>query len=200
MLGMQATNNRYNAGLNILICYSDRIQAGILENLLRTAGHRPECIVAEKLPELLIEKSPDCLFVLHNPLNLNAMKLSSSFLLRAGCPLVIAAEQWDQKLAKEAISAGYDAFLGIPTTVNSIIITLLQAEAQHNRSRHLNNRVLELEQRLTERKLIEKAKGLLMEKQKLSEEQAFRTMRNESMHRRISMAALADELLRSVRP
>lgn len=48
---------------------------------------------------------------------------------------------------------------------------------------------------LTQRKLIERAKGLVMERERLSEEQAYRTMRSQAMTRRISMAQVAAELL-----
>ncbi len=63
------------------------------------------------------------------------------------------------------------------------------------RTVQLRRQVAELEQRLTERKLIERAKGLLMTRKLLNEEQAFRTMRSEAMRRRISLAQLAEELL-----
>jgi len=62
---------------------------------------------------------------------------------------------------------------------------------------HLKERVRELEQRLAERKLIEKAKGVVMLTKQLSEEQAFRMLRSEAMDRRISLAKLAEELLDS---
>jgi response regulator NasT len=49
--------------------------------------------------------------------------------------------------------------------------------------------------------VIEKAKGLLMERERVSEDAAFKLMRNQSMTRRISMAQLAEELLKkNVRP
>lgn len=112
----------------------------------------------------------------------------------------MASNKWNPTLAKAALSAGYDAFLSIPATAESLNLALLQAEAQYCHHRHLDNQVAELEQRLEERKLIEKAKGLVMAQRKLSEEEAFRSMRTESMRRRISMARLAEELLCSVRP
>lgn len=49
---------------------------------------------------------------------------------------------------------------------------------------------------LKERKQIEQAKGLVMLSEGLSEEQAYRRMRSQAMGRRISMARLADEILR----
>lgn len=49
---------------------------------------------------------------------------------------------------------------------------------------------------LKERKQIEQAKGLVMLSEGLSEEQAYRRMRSQAMGRRISMARLAEEILR----
>ncbi len=53
----------------------------------------------------------------------------------------------------------------------------------------------ELETRLRERKLIERAKGVIMERQQISEESAYRTLQRESRNQRRRMADLALSVL-----
>jgi response regulator NasT len=149
----------------------------------------------DRLLETAREQLPDSILVVHDPPASDGRALAGQIQGNYTCPLVLAAGHWDRELAKAATSAGYAAFLGIPATGISLALVLLQAEAGHNELRYLKDRVAELEQRLAERKLVEKAKGMVMLQQQLSEEQAFRALRSEAMHRRISLARLAEELL-----
>ena len=52
-----------------------------------------------------------------------------------------------------------------------------------------------LHQKLAERKLVERAKGILQQRRRLSEEQAYLLLRNNSRRRRIPMASLAREII-----
>lgn len=52
-----------------------------------------------------------------------------------------------------------------------------------------------LQQKLVERKLVERAKGILQQRRRLSEEQAYMLLRNNSRRRRIPMASLAKEII-----
>jgi len=149
------------------------------------------------LLETAREQLPDSILVVHDPPAADGIALVAHIQKNYDCPLVLAAAHWDRELAKAATSAGYAAFLGIPATGASLALALLKAETGHMELNHLKERVRELEQRLAERKLIEKAKGVVMLTKQLSEEQAFRMLRSEAMDRRISLAKLAEELLDS---
>lgn len=59
----------------------------------------------------------------------------------------------------------------------------------------LGRKVESLEDKLEERKVVEKAKGLLMKKDKLSEKKAFDMIRNEAMKKRKSMKEIAEAIL-----
>jgi AmiR/NasT family two-component response regulator len=52
-----------------------------------------------------------------------------------------------------------------------------------------------LRQKLVERKLVERAKGILQQRRKLSEEQAYLLLRNNSRRRRMPMVNLAKEII-----
>jgi len=62
---------------------------------------------------------------------------------------------------------------------------------------HLEQRNSQLSDRLESRKLIERAKGVLQNELKISEEEAYRTMQQESKQRRISMKDISEAILLS---
>ena len=59
----------------------------------------------------------------------------------------------------------------------------------------LSRKITKLENQLEERKLIEKAKGVLMKSRHISEEEAFRLIRSEAMNKRKSMKEIAEAIL-----
>lgn len=59
----------------------------------------------------------------------------------------------------------------------------------------VDNKVTDLEEKLEERKVIEKAKGVLMKIKKISEDEAFKIIRTESMNKRKSMKEIAEAIL-----
>jgi len=180
----------------VLIWRPDGVSSASLENQLRRAGHHPTCCSPpENLLDTALEQLPDSILMLHTPMDARELYLAGQLRNKLDCTLILAADNWNEELAKAAANAGYDAFLSTPATPDSVHLSLLQAEAGRMRTVQLRRQVAELEQRLTERKLIERAKGLLMTRKLLNEEQAFRTMRSEAMRRRISLVQLAEELL-----
>jgi len=58
-----------------------------------------------------------------------------------------------------------------------------------------DRKVIDLEEKLLERKIIEKAKGILMEKYHLSENDAFKKIRSEAMDKRKSMRQMAEAII-----
>ena len=64
-------------------------------------------------------------------------------------------------------------------------------------SRRLQDDVDELKSTLRERKLIERAKGILMSRRHLSESEAFRLLQRQSQDRRIPMAKLAESIIQT---
>lgn len=142
-----------------------------------------------------MKRLPDSILVLHTPADTDTLRFPGQLRNKLDCLLILAADNWDWALAKAAANAGYDAFLSTPATPDSVHLSLLQAETGRMGVIQLRQQVAELEHRLAERKLIERAKGLLMARKQLNEEQAFRTMRNEAMRRRINLARLASEIL-----
>lgn len=194
--GMNAKNASHTAPFHLLIRSRDPVRSGALEELVRRAGHRATpCAATDEVPEHLLDRLPDGILVFRGDTAGDELAWASRVRERLACGLILATEQWDRALAKAAAAAGFDAFLSIPATPASLNLALFQAEAVRLQMGTLRDQTADLARRLAERKLIERAKGVLMTRRQFSEEQAFRAMRSEAMRRRISLACLSAELL-----
>ncbi|MEZ4522838.1 MAG: ANTAR domain-containing protein [Thermomicrobiales bacterium] len=88
-------------------------------------------------------------------------------------------------------------FLVKPVSATALIPVVELALARYADIRALRERVAELEDALETRKLVERAKGILMDLHGLSEADAFRRMRKTSMDNRKTMREVAEAILLS---
>lgn len=104
------------------------------------------------------------------------------------CPVVLFTSHSADALVERARAAGVMAFLVKPLQATALAPTLDLAVARFREAQ-------ELRQRLEERKLIERAKGVLMARHRLAEDEAYRRLRRAAMDRRRPMAEVAREVL-----
>ena len=107
----------------------------------------------------------------------------------APCLILTAFSQRD--LVERARDAGAMAYLVKPFTKSDLVPAIEMAVSRHEEMAALEREVGTLSDRLETRKLVERAKGLLMEQHGWSEPQAFRWIQKASMDRRLSMRQVA---------
>ena len=105
-----------------------------------------------------------------------------------GCPVVLFTSRSDSALIERARQAGVMAFLLKPLRAAELAPALDLAIARYHETRHLK-------QTLEDRKVIERAKGALMTRLGLTEEEAFRRLRRAAMDNRRPMVEIARALL-----
>jgi response regulator NasT len=82
-----------------------------------------------------------------------------------------------------------------PITQYQLLNTVSLAITQYNHQKQLEKEVAKLKGTIESRKIIERAKGILMRKQGLSEDEAYQKLRKISMERRIAMKELAEAII-----
>lgn len=107
----------------------------------------------------------------------------------APCLILTAFSQRD--LVERARDAGAMAYLVKPFTKSDLVPAIEMAVSRHEEIAALEREVGTLSERLETRKLVERAKGLLMAEHGWSEPQAFRWIQKASMDRRLSMRQVA---------
>ena len=110
-------------------------------------------------------------------------------------PIVMFVENGDGALAKEAVRAGVSAYI-VDGLSEKRVLPVVEIAIERFKMFDALWRDLEKSKRdLEARKAIERAKGLLMEKRSLSENDAYAAMRTMAMKQKISIKDVADNIL-----
>ena len=110
-------------------------------------------------------------------------------------PVVILTAFSQRELIERARDAGAMAYLVKPFSKADLLPAIELAVARYAETAALRDEVADISQRLEARKLIDRAKGLLMTHQKMTEPEAFRWIQRTAMDRRTSMQAVAGAVL-----
>ena len=115
--------------------------------------------------------------------------------LRGEVPIVMLTAFSQRELIERANEAGVMAYLVKPFTISDLIPAIEVARSRFFERAILESEVATLEGKLEARKILERAKGLLMERSGMSEGEAFTWLQRGAMDRRISMVEVAKALL-----
>jgi response regulator NasT len=110
-------------------------------------------------------------------------------------PIVMFTNDSDTSHVKDAVAAGVSAYIVAGLSAERIrpILDVAMARFQHEQA--LRQELAATKNELQERKLIDRAKGLLMQRQGLSEQQAFEKMRKTAMNKGLKLADVAQRML-----
>ncbi|HWP42590.1 MAG TPA: ANTAR domain-containing protein [Blastocatellia bacterium] len=110
-------------------------------------------------------------------------------------PIVVATSGSDGGLAARAIEAGAQEVLVRPFDFERVAVAFSVAVQQQAKQARLEGELERLRAKLEERKLIERAKGILMKSAAVSEMEAYKLMQRESQDRRRPMAEIASGII-----
>ena len=106
-------------------------------------------------------------------------------------PVVILTAFSQRDLVERARDAGAMAYLTKPFTIEDLMPAIELAVSRFQEIKQLDAEVTDLQEQLKARKLIEKAKGILMKNLKISEPEAFKWMQKTAMDKRRSINNVA---------
>jgi response regulator NasT len=115
-------------------------------------------------------------------------------------PVVMLTAFSQRDFIEKAREAGAMAYLVKPFTKADLVPAIEVAVSRYQELRELEKEVASMADRLETRKLVERAKGLLMEKQSLSEPEAFKWIQRAAMDRRTTMKAVAQVVVETLGP
>ena len=115
--------------------------------------------------------------------------------LRGEVPIVMLTAFSQRELVERASSAGVMAYLVKPFSIGDVVPAIEVARSRFVEQTLLQGEVANLEAQLAARKVIERAKGILMEREQISEPEAFGWIQRAAMDQRISMLQVAKALI-----
>jgi AmiR/NasT family two-component response regulator len=110
-------------------------------------------------------------------------------------PVLLLTAYNNPELIERAKQVGVLHYLVKPWNQSALKPAIEVALARFSEYRQMEDRVATLEEQLATRKVVERAKGMLMQKQGLNEQDAFRKIQRASMNSRKSMREVAEALL-----
>lgn len=111
------------------------------------------------------------------------------------CAVVILSAFSQKSLVEDAVAAGVFAYLLKPFQRSELAVQIEVALARYNQLRDKATEVEDLEQRLADRVVLDRAKGVLIDKHGLSEADAMRFVQQEAMNQRRPVRDVAAEVL-----
>lgn len=114
-------------------------------------------------------------------------------------PVIMFAAHGEMPEIKAAVEAGVTAYIVDSVTPEKLAPIINLARVRFAEDMRLRQRLASVEQQLAERKLIERAKGILMDKRRLSETQAYELLRSQAMEQGLRLADIARQLINTAR-
>lgn len=169
----------------MLVCHANTLLEQNFRQVAEQAGY--VCEQVQQASELDIsvamgEATPDLLILLLPELSAFAIQQLQELDNHAACPVVLAVERHLSDHLPPAIEAGVDAYVVKGCEPDKAELLVAIACERHQSRQKLKNDVADAKTQLRERKLVERAKGILMESKQLSEQEAYRVMRKASMN------------------
>jgi response regulator NasT len=110
-------------------------------------------------------------------------------------PVLMLTAFSQRELVERARDAGVMAYVVKPFTIGDLVPAIEIAISRHTQMRSLADEVADLHERLETRKIIDRAKGILMKALNLSEPEAFSWIQRAAMDRRLSMKEVAQAVI-----
>jgi len=197
-----------NRPYRVLIADDEKPVATGLQGQLESLGYDVAAVVHDghHAVEVCRRTLPDVVLMDIEMPGLDGLSAARQIVRDPGTPVIILTAHGHPNLIDQAVEDGVVYYLLKPVTSPSLHAALQVAVARARELKALGEKVNSLELTLKERKLIEKAKGILMARRNLPEAEAFRLLQRQSQDRRMPMAKLAesivqaDELLESPPP
>jgi len=111
------------------------------------------------------------------------------------CPVLMLTAFSQKELAERARDTGVMAYVVKPFTINDLIPAIEISISRYHQMKTLENEIADLYDRLETRKLLDRAKGILMKALNISEPDAFAWIQKTAMDRRISMKQVAQGVI-----
>jgi two-component system, response regulator PdtaR len=126
---------------------------------------------------------------------LDGIEAARRILAERPIPIVMVTAYGQDELVARAVEAGVFGYLVKPFRDSDLLPAIRAARARHDELQALREEAESLAEALATRKVVERAKGLLMEREKLSEEDAFARLRRASQVSGRPMKVVAEAIV-----
>ncbi|MDD2581136.1 MAG: response regulator [Desulfuromonadaceae bacterium] len=187
-------------GKSILICDDEPLVRMSLKSMLSDLGFDEilECGDGAKAVELALGCFPDMAIMDVSMPGLDGITAAIEIRKKLKIPIMLLTSACDNATVKRASASGIAAFLTKPLRQQDLLPAIELALQHVEEVESLKEKIDDLRELIENRKIIEKAKGLLMEKNRVSEAEAYRIMQKTAMDKRKTLLQVANGILKEV--
>ena len=183
--------------LRIVIADNESIIRMDLKEMLEEAGHTVvgEAVNGQKAVELAKQSRPDLVIMdvkMPNMDGITAAKLISAEKL---APVLLLTAFSQKEIVEKAKESGVLAYLVKPVKEANLFPAIEIALSRFGEMQELEKELEDLKHSLETRKILDRAKGILMDAHHLNESEAFRRIQQYSMAKRISIREVAEAII-----
>lgn len=186
-----------SSDLTILVIDENTLRASVIEAGLREAGHTHVTVLNEVYgaARRIEEFQPDVIVIdLESP---NRDMLEAMFQLSRSVkrPIAMFVDRSDQNAIERAVNAGVSAYVVDGLRQERVKPILDMAISRFNAFSRMQRELEEAKSELEGRKLVDRAKAILMKSRGLSEDEAYKLLRKTAMNQNRKIAEIAQSLI-----
>ncbi len=183
--------------IRVLIADDEALIRMGLRAMLAEAGYQVvgEAGDGRRALDLIRKLDPDLVFLDIKMPEPDGLAVAQNVLATGPRPIVILTAYGDRDYVERAKQLGVMAYLVKPIKEADLVPTIELALTHFRTMGALSGEIKDLEETLEVRKLVERAKGMLMQREGLSEADAFRRIQRTSRDQRRPMKVVAEEIL-----
>ena len=183
--------------LRVLIIDSSLERAAILEQALSDANYAVvgRFTSSAGLPARVTELQPDIIIIDIESPDRDTLENMRHITRDNPKPIVVFAERGDSEIIQSAIRAGVSAYVVDGLSRHRVKPVMDVAIARFREFQALQSELAEVKTKLADRTYVDKAKGLLIEKYQMTEEQAYAALRKMAMNRNQRIAEAARNVI-----
>jgi two-component system, response regulator PdtaR len=185
------------APVRILVAEDEALIRLDLAEMLAEAGYEVvgQASNGEQAVEMATELTPDLVIMDVKMPVMDGITAAEQIGKAKLCPVVMLTAFSQTELVERARDAGVMAYIVKPFTAADLTPAIDIARHRWTEVKALEGEIADLGERLETRKAVDRAKGILMKKLKISEAEAFRWIQKTAMDRRLGMREVADAVV-----
>jgi len=184
-------------GLRIMIVDQDPARSAVLEQALSDAGHRVVARTVDEgsLLQIVTDAQPDVVIIDMEAPGRDTLEDLREVGRDNPKPIIMFSNNRDGEYIRQAVQAGVSAYVVDGLSKERILPIVDVAIARFREFQALRRELADTKIQLADRKIVDKAKGILIQRKGLTEEQAYALLRKTAMNRGLRIADVARTLL-----
>jgi len=183
--------------LSVLLVDDDPMRAAIVEPALREAGYEVVTVVdsATAMLAQVRARRPDVIIIDRDSPDRDTLEHVCMITRDDPRPIVMFTQDQDRTLMRAALEAGVSAYVVDGLSVERVRPIVEVALARFEQWQALRRELDQAQTNLAERKLIERAKGIVMKQRGCTEDEAYAMLRKLAMSRNQRLAQVAESVV-----